>query len=1068
MSRQLVFAAAGAVIGFYVGGPAGARYGFVAGSLIGAATTPGPHSEGPRISDLAFGTSTYGSTIPYLVGTNRVAGSAVWASAKHETSSTSSSGKGGGASSTSYSYDMDLLILLSENEIAGVTRVWSDGKLVWTSGATTGPWTRMTVYTGDVTQLPDPTYEAAVGTANAPAYRGRGSVFIQGLQLPNGNVPNLTFEVVQKFVTTDPVSSRIVASGGGGTAGYACAIDPITGYVWTQHRISPSYYIEVYDPIGQAVVATLGPFANNVSSFTPVIYCDATGEMWFSGDYDKKIVNTTTYSVTLSTIAGTIAGYNPARRVIYFNDSGITEVSADTKLVVSGPSVGTIAGGYMASKYCANLNIMVLCRFEQVRVVNADTNLLLFSGTSPEGASTDFPGTLTYDPTRHLLYTIGSSQNVVIFNCVTFAFTLVALPAQSGFIGGRSIHYHAPTDRVVIGWTLSNRFSVYTPVTFALLKTSLIDPTLNDQIFNIVDAPGLPDQVYATNAYGLFRLYLILLNNAVNPSLAEVVTALCLRAGMSASQFDVSGITSITKPVRGFAISTATSTRNSLETLMSAYFFSAVLSDKLYFVARGGSVAATLPYAALGVGADGSHDPLPLTRRSELELPAQLALTYIDAANDYQPDTQYSDRLLTGQTSVTAVQVPLVFNASEAKAITDVLLTDAIGSALKTTIAVSLAYTRLEPTDIVVATDAAGNTFRFRIMQRTESAGALTLGLELDDPSALVAVGVTSASAGGQTVVVVIPNTAFRALDIPLLRDADDYTGLYVAVRAEGAGTGWSHGAIYDSMDNLTFAPVVSISNQAVIGQTVTVLANWTGGNVFDESNTVTVSTPNQELSSATAADIFNNSTLNAAVIGSELVQFKQATLVSAGVYTLSGLLRGRRGTEWAMASHAFADRFVALGTSGMRYLRLDNADLGAPRYYRAASASQFVADLASTIVTPTGEPLRPLSGVDARADRTTTDTVVTWKRRTRLSTRLVGSLAISAPLGEATESYEVEVWNSSYTTLKRTITATTGSVTYTAAQQTTDFGSGQTTLYLRIYQLAAVVGRGHVFQVTV
>jgi hypothetical protein len=33
------------------------------------------------------------------------------------------------------------------------------------------------------TQLPDPTYEAAVGVGNAPAYRTRTTIFIEGLNL---------------------------------------------------------------------------------------------------------------------------------------------------------------------------------------------------------------------------------------------------------------------------------------------------------------------------------------------------------------------------------------------------------------------------------------------------------------------------------------------------------------------------------------------------------------------------------------------------------------------------------------------------------------------------------------------------------------------------------------------------------------------------------------------------------------------------------------------------------------------------------------------------------------------
>jgi hypothetical protein len=86
-----------------------------------------------------------------------------------------------------------------------LTKVWLNGKLVWSilgdaetidNSQNTDLWSRITFYSGAEAQLPDRTYESAVCTANAQAYRGRSSVFIEGMQLGNsGQLPNLTFEV---------------------------------------------------------------------------------------------------------------------------------------------------------------------------------------------------------------------------------------------------------------------------------------------------------------------------------------------------------------------------------------------------------------------------------------------------------------------------------------------------------------------------------------------------------------------------------------------------------------------------------------------------------------------------------------------------------------------------------------------------------------------------------------------------------------------------------------------------------------------------------------------------------
>ena len=43
-----------------------------------------------------------------------------------------------------------------------------------------------------------------------------------------------------------------------------------------------------------------------------------------------------------------------------------------------------------------------------------------------------------------------------------------------------------------------------------------------------------------------------------------------------------------------------------------------------------------------------------------------------------------------------------------------------------------------------------------------------------------------------------------------------------------------------------------------------------------------------------------------------------------------------------------------------------------------------------------------------------------------------------------------------------RTISVTAETASYTAAQQTTDFGSTQSTIYFKVYQVSAQVGRGY------
>jgi len=66
-------------------------------------------------------------------------------------------------------------------------------------------------------------------------------------------------------------------------------------------------------------------------------------------------------------------------------------------------------------------------------------------------------------------------------------------------------------------------------------------------------------------------------------------------------------------------------------------------------------------------------------------------------------------------------------------------------------------------------------------------------------------------------------------------------------------------------------------------------------------------------------------------------------------------------------------------------------------------------------------------------------------------------------PIGESSESYEVEIWDATYTTLKRTISGlNSSSCIYMFAQQVADFGISIETVYVKVYQLSASLGRGY------
>lgn len=190
-----------------------------------------------------------------------------------------------------------------------------------------------------------------------------------------------------------------------------------------------------------------------------------------------------------------------------------------------------------------------------------------------------------------------------------------------------------------------------------------------------------------------------------------------------------------------------------------------------------------------------------------------------------------------------------------------------------------------------------------------------------------------------------------------------------------------------------------------------------------------------------------------------EVLQFRDAELVAPGTYALSGLLRGQGGTEFAMrAPTAAGARFVLLDAAVAR-VDLAAAEIRLPYNWRVGPSTRDIGDASYIAATYTfqGLGLKPLSPVHLRANRAGGDVAITWLRRTRIGGDSWETPEV--PLGEDLESYAVDILDG--TTVKRTLTASTPTVTYGAADQVADFGSAQPAYDVRVYQMSAAYGRG-------
>lgn len=299
-------------------------------------------------------------------------------------------------------------------------------------------------------------------------------------------------------------------------------------------------------------------------------------------------------------------------------------------------------------------------------------------------------------------------------------------------------------------------------------------------------------------------------------------------------------------------------------------------------------------------------------------------------------------------------------------------------------------------------------------------------------------------------------STRLELLDIPLLRDQDDGSGFYAAV--SGLSNSWKGTVLHKSGDGgQTFKEVETITTQAVIGSTTTVLASGPA-TVFDEINTVTVRLIRGSLSSDSEINVLNGA--NVCVIGKEIVQFKTATDNGDGTWTLSGLLRGRRGTENQVGSHAKNERFVLLTGGGILRVETDSAERGVLRHYKAVSIGTKLSSASQIPFINTDVGLKPYFPAHVAGSRDGSNNLtITWIRRTRIGG--AWNDFSDVPLGEDSESYEVDILDAPGGNVLRTIAVTSQSASYTAAQQTADGLTPGNPVNVEIYQLSAAIGRG-------
>jgi hypothetical protein len=426
-------------------------------------------------------------------------------------------------------------------------------------------------------------------------------------------------------------------------------------------------------------------------------------------------------------------------------------------------------------------------------------------------------------------------------------------------------------------------------------------------------------------------------------TLGAIVESLLRTAGLKRAQFDVSQLNGV--PVRGYGFAAQTDVKGIIEELRKLYLFDMIEMDgKLVGRIRGqvtsgsaigphGSLLSPpIPQAVLGSSSPEAFDYWEETRIQEAELPEVFSLTFMDINQDYQTSTSLSKRIVNPLPTMFSRQkvdlsANIVLNAAEAKAIVNRALYAQWLERTKHTTRLPWAYLGLDVADIITVAMEDGRSYTERIhliedgsdfTRRLETygqdSGAYDLPAVVSTDGGGVSGGGTG-STGGQTLTNDGPARIFT-INTTLIRDADSggaNSVYYVAVGRDGSNS-FNAASIQRSTDGISYSQVGTETDEVEFGYVNSVFsAPAKGPFTLDKDTRLVVWPVNMSLSSCTDLELWNGS--NPAVVGNEIIQYRDATLNDDGTWVLTNLLRGRRGTEWACDSHVAGELFIALDT---------------------------------------------------------------------------------------------------------------------------------------------------------
>lgn len=561
---------------------------------------------------------------------------------------------------------------------------------------------------------------------------------------------------------------------------------------------------------------------------------------------------------------------------------------------------------------------------------------------------------------------------------------------------------------------------------------------------------------------------------AASLSVAQAIGLILERCGFLAAEYDT---TRVSPCFKGQVIAGPQAGSDQLSPMMAAYSLVAQeTGGKIHFFGRGDEPVVPVIEDHLSASDNGRIEFRKLQRQdtNDWEMPDEVAVRFISTDNDLQQGSVTKRRFEYTSNSSYSLDTQLTLSPVEATALAAQVLWAAEAERTKIEFSLPPHYLEIQEGDAIECT-VDGVLTRVVVSELNRGANFLLRGSGyIGQTHVYDQFAEAQASEYSPANAYRPPETVGEFFDAPaLVSDHLNRIGGYYAVCAVDPNAGWKGASVWRSPDGSTYAKLANAPTEAIIGVTLTGLRS--GPTLFpDTENTVRV-----QLFEGTVESVSEDDWLSGRFVVAiqtrtgefEIIAPRTVTVIDSalGIYELSNLIRGMRGTDHLVSKHRVSGaRFISLrADSSIGFVDLGAGSLGRSDYYKFPAEEGLVADYTRQGPrTISGMTMRPFSPADLEAvfDAGTNDLNISWQRRSKAFASPYSAGGGGLSPDESPETYLVELrFGGIYAPIVRTKTVTAAtSVTYTAAEQTTDGATpGSIGVFVTVTQVSQVVGRG-------